>query len=302
MRKFICLCLFVVIGPAFLLSQKTVKVKGTAQVEFPDNLTRQEVKRQAEEQATIDALEKAFGRVVIQGNSTYISNIETGKQTVTKSAFNTIANTSVKGEVVEVIKVQFTDLQGNRSIEGKDETFIEIRCDIEIEAREVTTPPINFTAFTLNCTEERCKTTDFRMDDPLYMSFSSPSSGYVSIFLDEEGNTQCLYPYNTMPVEYEGGVPVKADKKYILFSKQPEFNFTGYILYTPSPRSINRIFIIFSNTPLNKPSLSDVKKDESGYMLPKALRSEDFQRWLNKYRSYEKANVEVDYIDITITK
>ncbi len=45
-----------------LLSQKTEKVKGTAQVEFPDNLTRQEVKRQAEEQATIDALERAFGQ------------------------------------------------------------------------------------------------------------------------------------------------------------------------------------------------------------------------------------------------
>jgi len=302
MRRFICLCFFITVCPVLLLSQKTVKVKGTAQVEFPDNLTRQEVKRQAEEQATIDALEKAFGRVVIQGNSTYISNVQTGKQIETKSAFNTIANTSVKGEVVEVIKVVFTDLQGNRSIEGKDETFVEIRCDIEIEAREVSTPPVNFTAFTLNCTEERCKTTDFRMDDPLYMSFSSPSSGYISIFIDEEGNTQCLYPYNTMPVEYEGGVPVKADKRYILFTKQPEFHFTGYILFTPNPRSINRIFIIFSKTPLNKPSLSDVKVDDAGYKLPKSLKSEDFQRWLNKYRSYEKANVEVDYIDITITK
>jgi hypothetical protein len=303
MRKFICLCIFIAFCPVLLLPQKTVKVKGTAQVEFPDNLTRQEVKRQAEEQATIDALEKAFGRVVIQGNSTYISNVQTGKQTETKSAFNTIANTSVKGEVVRVTgEPEFTDLQGTRTIDGKKESYTEVRCEIEIEAREVTTPPVNFTAFTLNCSEERCKTSDFRMDDPLYMSFSSPSSGYVSIFLDEEGNTQCLYPYNTMPEEYEGGVPVKADKKYVLFTKQPEFNFTGYILYSPSPRSINRIFIIFSKTPLNKPSLSEVKIDDAGYKLPKSLKSEDFQRWLNKYRSYEKANVEVDYIDITITK
>jgi hypothetical protein len=303
MRKFICSGLLFLFCPVLLLPQKTVKVKGVAQVEFPDNITRQEVKRQAEEQATIDALERAFGRVVIQGNSTYISNIQTGKQTETKSAFNTIANTSVKGEVVRVIgEPEYTDLQGTRTIDGKKESYTEVKCEIEIEAREVTTPPVNFTAFTLNCTEERCKTTDFRMDDPLYMSFSSPSSGYVSIFLDEEGNTQCLYPYNTMPVEFEGGVPVKADKKYILFTKQPEFNFTGYILYSPSPRSINRVFIIFSKTPLNKPSLSEVKIDDAGYKLPKSLKSEDFQRWLNKYRSYEKATVEVDYIDITISK
>jgi hypothetical protein len=45
-----------------------------------------------------------------------------------------------------------------------------------------------------------------------------------------------------------------------------------------------------------------VEIDESGYRLPKSLKSEDFQRWLNRYRSFEKANVEVDYIDITISK
>jgi hypothetical protein len=302
MKKLICFGFMLLSCPLMLFSQKTIKVTGTAQVEFPDNMTRQEVRNHAQELATIDALEKAFGRVVIQGNSTYLSNVQTGKQTETKSVFNTIANTSVKGEVLKVLGVEFTDLTGTRTMGGRKETFVEIRCDIEVDAREVTTPPVNFMAYTLNCAEERCKTTDFRIDDPLYMYFSSPSSGYISIFLDEEGNTQCLYPFNRMPVEYEGGVPVKADKKYILFSRQTEFNFTGYILYTPSQRSINRIFIIFSKTPLNKPSLSEVKIDENGYTLPKSLKSEDFQRWLNKYRSYEKANVEVDYIDITISK
>ena len=303
MKKLICLFLFISLGSVSSFSQKPVKIKGTAQVEFPDNLTREEVKKQAAEKATIDALERAFGRVVIQGNTTYLSNVQTGKQIETKSAFNTIANTSVKGEVLRVIGDPiYTELKGTRTIDGKNETYTEMKCDIEIEAKEVTTPPVSFTAFTQKCAEERCKTTDFRMDDYLYISFTSPSTGYISVFLDEEGNTQCLYPYNTMPSEYEGGVPVKADKKYLLFTKQPEFNFSGYILYTPNPRSINRIFIIFSKTPLNKPSLSDVKVDDAGYKLPKSLKSEDFQRWLNKYRSYEKANVEVDYIDITITR
>ncbi|MCX6334849.1 MAG: hypothetical protein NT092_11195 [Bacteroidia bacterium] len=312
MRKSICFCLvlILIICPAGLFSQKTVKSTGTAQIEFPDNLTRQEVKNQVKELATIDALEKAFGRVVIQGNTTYLSNTQTGKQVETKSVFNTIANTSVKGEVVKEIGVEFTDHTGTRTIEGKKETYVEIRCDIEVEAREVTTPPVNFTAYTLNGTSERNKTTDFKVDELLYMYFSSPSSGYISIFLDEEGNTQCLYPYDKMPVEFEGGVPVAADKKYILFSNKEEFNYfpgrnfssPNYFLYTAAPRSINRLFIIFSKQQLNKPSLSDVTKDESGYILPKALKSEDFQRWLNRYRSYEKASVEVDYIDITISK
>lgn len=311
MRKLAFIFLVLTFFPALTFPQKTVKVRGTAQVEFPDNMTRQEVRNQALELATIDALERAFGRVVIQGNTTYLSNVQTGQKIETKAAFNTIANTSVKGEVVRVIGTpQFTEVTGTRTIDGKSETFIEVRCDIEIEAREVTTPPVRFTSFTLNCTEERCKTTEFRINDPLYMYFSSPSSGYISIFLDEEGLTQCLYPYNSMPAEYEGGVPVEADRKYILFSVKPEFNYfdgknymTGpYLVYTEAGRSINRLFVIFSRQPLNKPSLSEAKTDDEGYILPKSLKSEDFQRWLNRYRSFEKANVEVDYIDITITK
>jgi hypothetical protein len=297
------LLILCILFPALAFPQKTVTIKGTAQVEFPDHLTRLEVKKQAEELATIDALERAFGRVVIQGNTTYLSNVQTGQQTETKAVFNTIANTSVKGEVVRVIGAPvFTDLTGTRTIDGKKESYIEMRCEIEIEARELITPPVNFTVFPLKCTEKKCKTTEFRTDDPLYLYFSSPSSGYISIFLDEDGVTQCLYPYATMPEEYEGGVPVKADREYILFGKQQEFAFTGYLLYTQSPRSINRIFVIFSKTPLNKPALRDAGLHESGTPLPKSLKSEDFQRWLNRYRSFEKANVEVDYIDITISK
>ena len=136
MKKLICL-LILAICPGLLFCQKTVKVTGTAQVEFPDNMTRQEVKNHAQELATIDALEKAFGRVVIQGNSTYLSNVQTGKQTETKSVFNTIANTSVKGEVVSVINVEFTDLTGTRTIENKKQTYVEMKCDIEVEAREI---------------------------------------------------------------------------------------------------------------------------------------------------------------------
>jgi len=158
MQRLIC-SLILILLPAFLYSQKNSECEGYCQVEFPDNLTREEVKKKATEQATIDALERAFGRVVIQGNTTYLSNIQTGKQIETKSAFNTIANTSVRGEVLKVIgDPVFTELTGTRTIDGKKETYTEMKCDIEIEAKEVTTPPVNFTASTQNCTEERCRT------------------------------------------------------------------------------------------------------------------------------------------------
>jgi hypothetical protein len=310
MRRILAIFSFLLTFTVFLFPQKTVKVKGSAQVEFPDHITRQDVKAKAEEAATIDALERAFGRIVIQGNTTYISNVQTGQQTETKATFNTIANTSVKGEVVRVLNVEFTDVAGTRTTGNRKETYIEIRCDIELEAREVTTPPVNFTFFPLKCTNEECRSTEFRQGEFLYLFFSTPSSGYLSVYLDDNGLTQCLYPYDRMPAEYEGGVPVKADKKYILFSTDPEFNYFGgkkyliskYELFTNETRAINRLFVIFSKAPLNKPYLDDVTKDALGRTLPKSLKSEDFQRWLNRYRSFEKANAEVDYIDITITR
>ena len=46
--------------------------EGSAQVEFPDYKSRQQVEKEAEDQAIINALENAFGRAVIESNSTYL--------------------------------------------------------------------------------------------------------------------------------------------------------------------------------------------------------------------------------------
>jgi hypothetical protein len=113
-----------------------------------------------------------------------------------------------------------------------------------------------------------------------------------------------------MTAAFEGGVPITADKKYILFSDRPDFNyFPGqniisdtYQLYCNTSQDMNRFFVIFSKTPLNKPSLKGVKEIGYGYKLPKSLTSEDFQKWLNGYRSLGKADIQVEIIDITITK
>jgi hypothetical protein len=306
---FVPLCAFLLF-PAPLLSQKIVTTTGTAQLEINENQSIREIKDHARELATIDALESAFGRVVIQGNSTYITNLQSGQKVETNTVFNTIANTSVKGEVLEVMKEQYSNITGTAVVDGKKVPVMEIRCEIEIRAREITTPPVEFVSFPLGCPDEKCKTSGFRNNDILFLFFSSPVSGYLSVFLDDRTDAQRLYPYSTMSEEFEGGVPVEADKKYILFSNKPEFNyFPGknyltdtYQLYCNNSQDLNRLFIIFSKSPLNKPFLIGVKEIEKGYQLPKSLRSEDFQRWLNKYRSMEKSGVQVSIIDITITR
>ena len=293
-----------------LYGQKTVTVSGSAQIEVSEDKSIREIKDRAKQMATIDALERAFGRVVIQGNSTYISNVQTGEKVETNTVFNTIANTSVKGEVVEVLDEKYSNVEGVTIIDGKKTPVTEMRCDIEIKAREMVTPPVEFLSYPLACTRENCKTTSFKNEDDLYMFFSTPSSGYLSIFLDDKSDTYCLFPYSSMPSEFEGGVPVVADKKYILFTRDPAFNyFPGvnyqadeYQLSSNSSQEMNRLFVIFSKLPLNKPFLEGVKDIANGYKLPRQLKSEDFQRWLNKYRSLDKSKAQVSIIDITITK
>ena len=295
--------LYLLFTPQLIYSQDVVRSTGTAQLELTKDKSRMEVENKLRELATIDALEKAFGRVVIQGNSTYITNLQTGKEVQTNTVFNTIANTSVKGEVQEVLDEKFTDIEGFKTVEGKKEKVLEIKCEIEIKAREIVTPPVTFTSFPLGCMDEKCHTTVFKNDDRLYLFFSSPMSGYLTVYLDDKDYSQCLYPIAGMSSEFEGGVPVEADKKYFLFSD------VEYTLFTKSLQDMNRLFIIFSKTPLNKPSLKDVSQkllneDEykKGTRLPKSLASEDFQRWLNSYRSSGKDNVQVEIADITITK
>lgn len=318
MKRITILNILFIVSPFILLSQQTVKTSGEAQVELTENRSRQEVKKEAKDMATVNALERAFGSVIIQGNSTYISNVNTGEKTETNSVFNMIANTSVKGEVVEVISEKYEDVKGYKVIEGKKIEVTDILCKITIKARELAEPPVDFTTFPLACININCKTTSFAENDDFFLYFLSPITGYLSVYLDDGKDSQCLLPYSNMPVEYESGMPVKADRKYVFFSNKPEHNYFEdndfeedvYTLSSESKKDINRLFIIFSKTPLNKPKLvSNVKTGQltkqeldEGYTMPKTLKSEDFQKWLNKNRSYRKNDMQVEIIDITITK
>jgi hypothetical protein len=109
-----------------------------------------------------------------------------------------------------------------------------------------------------------------------------------------------------MSNEYEGGMPVKADKEYIFPSD--DFNYYS-ILYAETMQDLSRMFIIFSKNPINKPFLkeninsvilSEFEK-EQGYFTPDGLESVKFQKWLQKNR-YARKDIQVKFIDITITK
>ncbi|MFW5657321.1 MAG: hypothetical protein ACOC0C_06855 [Bacteroidota bacterium] len=316
---YLTLCLvLVLISAGHSSAQKLVKTSGEAQMELRDDLSMKEAKNMVKELAVINALEKAFGKVIIQGNATYITNMQTGEQVESNSVFNSIANTSVKGEMVEIIKEDYTEVTGIKIIDNKKQEVIDLKCEITIKAKEINTPPVEFTSQTLACDHIRCATTAFMEGDDLFLSFSSPVSGYVWVYLDDGNNAQCLLPYTSTPAEHEGGFPVAADKTYLFFNNSAvahhvpdvNFNIDTYELYAEKEQDLNRMFVIFSKTPVNKPRFKKTDASdflskaeiEEGFNVPTTIESEDFQKWLNKQRSYRTDEMQVSIIDITISK
>jgi len=309
---------------AFAQESRVVTVEGEAQIEFPESKSLIQVKKEAFDKAKINALERAFGTQVIQGNSTYLKNLSTGEQTRTSTVFNTIANTYVKGDVIDVLDEKYEEISGETKIGGKKKIVREIKCTVRVKARELNETTPEFEALTLDCAGIRCKTTEFKDKGTLFLYFKSPSDGFLSVFLDDGKVSQCLLPYPNMPRTFENGVPIAGNKGYLLFSTRinpnnpetqdlagAEFKpfIEEYELYAESQFDQNRLFVIFSKsrleTPsllqgLNSESLSDFEK-QKGYKVPKGLNSEDFQKWLIKSQQ-RKQDLNVMPIDITITK
>ena len=310
--------LLIFISCIYAYSQKIIVTEGTAQVELLSYKSRMEVEKEAEDLAIINALEKAFGRVVVQGNSTYIKNVSTGEATETNTVFNMIANTSVKGELLEVLDKKYTDIEGEKKIDGRMEKYIVIQCDIKIKAIETKEAKVDFIALPLKCENINCQSTSFVEGDNLFFYFKSPVKGYLSIYLDDGETSQRLLPYRYMPDENEGHFKIEASMEYILFSdlqkyyyfQTPGYPIDTYELYAESREDLSRFFVLFSRSILNDPFLYEGMNDEVlnereksyGYTMPNSLPSEDFQKWLNKTRSHMKDDMQVQYIDITVQK
>ncbi|MCK4663819.1 MAG: hypothetical protein KAT68_13190 [Bacteroidales bacterium] len=321
--NFIKKVLFCILFVSFIYSgfsqkPKIVTVTGEADIELTEDKSRMQVKDEAEKFATIDALERAFGTVIIQGNSTYISNKNTGEKIESSSGFNMIADTYVKGEVVEVLNKNFKDIEGTKTtVDGKTVKFVHIKCTIKIKAKEKKEKAVVFTASPLSCNNLKCQTTTFKDGNDFFMYFSSPESGYVTIYLDDKITAQRMLPYINMPPVYENGIPVKADKQYIFFSKDPEHDYfhgedvtvEKLELFAESNQDLNRIFVIFSKSSLSKPKLKEKLNEkvltemdkEEGYKMPKSIESEEFQHWLIKNQQIRE-DLQIMPIDITIDK
>lgn len=277
---------------------KVVNVKGKAQVQwYPERESLTEARERALENAKINALENAFGTLVMQGNTVYVENKKTGEKVETNTTFKMIGNTAVKGEIIQIYKTDFKESKKKERINRKKVEITYINCSISIEAKELTHTKIELEAYPLNSVKMIRPVTEFFEGDDLFLYFRSPLNGYLTVFLDDSEQAQCLLPYREMPTGLEEAMPIVADKEYIFFSDKPNHNYfeddffaeDTYELVASSEKDLNQLYIIFSKKPLNKPILShdvnnklSVELEEENYELPRAIDSDAFKKWLVK--------------------
>lgn len=270
-------------------SQANIKTEtGFFETELYDNESKEVAKKRAKEGAIINALEKAFGKAVFQGNSLFIKNKITGQKVETTTGFNTIAETYVKGEVIEEINIEFDEYLFEKKINKKKEFGTIIRCNVKIKAAEYSEPTANFDAFSLNCTDTlKCKTTSFKKNDDFFLYFKSPINGYLSVFIDDNESSSLLFPYISNREKYYDGYPIIQNKTYFLFSKEKHLNTDKLIvdeLIWETRENLEKLTIIFSPNKFDLPDLKSIKSNS----IPQSLPSVDFNKWLIHLRKKSK--------------
>lgn len=134
-----------------------------------------------------------------------------------------------------------------------------------------------------NGTDDNAAANTFQSGDDLYLSFLSPASGFVAVYLlDSEGHASCLLPYQN---QQDGIYAVKGNQRYVFFNRSlaPQDNADEYVLTCEDGQDRNEIYVIFSPNQFVKALdyTSERTTKQSGTAgLPRELNSNDFQQWL----------------------
>lgn len=290
-------------------SQKEVHTSGEYSFKIEKDQTFSQAKEIVIEQAKINAIEKAFGRIIINGNSTYIQNDGTKNKVETNTKFNFFSDSFVKGEWLKDTS------KPNISIQtiGEDQWIF---AKVQGIVREITTQEIGFKLYTTNCISTNCNTNIFNNNQDFYVGFQSPSPGYLALYLEDLsiGETSKILPYELSEKNF-GSIRIEKNKFYWFFSKKndglDETNIVDELNFKISEKNqveYYKLYILFSENPFISPIFSNDNSDQlsekikkTGNTLPKTLESTTFLAWLQKFRGTNK-KVQFDVRYLTLKK
>jgi hypothetical protein len=286
--------ILILISPIILDAQneKGIKAKGEYLTKFETNNVEL-FKSKCIELARINAIENTFGKVIMQGNSTYIQNSTNNLKNENYNSFNFISDTYVNGEWlndIEKPKIEYITQKGSNN---EDELWI--KASVFGYISELKSTPVDFNFITLSCDNGiNCETETYKAGQDLFSMFISPVSGYLSIYIDvpAENKTYKILPYkNSINIS---SIKVEADKEYIFFSKNKNLlkdsvDEVFAILSNKNIPEVNKIFVLFSpENNINKPILNINNKTNENFEFPDSINSLEFQKWIQKNKSFNK--------------
>lgn len=231
-----------------------------------------EAKRLALEGARLDALSKEFGTIVTQ-DILQSDRIDSKGES---NSFLSLSATEVKGEWIAD--------DGNPEFETSmdSEDNLVVTCRVRGKAREISNEASDFEALVLrNVPDKKNFSTEFFDGDDLYMYFSAPIDGFVSVFLSlEDGNVYQMLPYRAEP---SGEAKVKKGYDYIFFDPKRPLGSLGepdpFYITTDGEIEFNKIYVLFSPSYFARP----VMHYDSATQLY-SMKETDFSKWLVKTR------------------
>lgn len=268
-------------------AQKTITDKGTGLFVIPKNMTIEQAEVEAVMQVQNQIIADNFGTIVGSASTMTMSNRNGEAQT---NSF-TFGDTEVKGEWLETTS-------GPHIVRKVVNNEFVLEVTIAGKIREIVSAPIMYNAKVLrNGVTDNCESDNFKHRDYMYMSFQSPEAGYVSIYITDGKDVQCLFPYRGLQAD---GMQVKADKRYVFFSKENSGELDPMIvkrcqLGCQEDNEHNRIYLVFS------PNRYSKAVDHSAGDAPRVLSFEEFHNWLSKLRRLDK-DLTCKPFDIVIRK
>lgn len=287
--KHLCIFLLFASFASFSFAQKVKTIEGEYTYHAPENVTLEQARTTALDRAKIQALADEFGTIVSQYNSTIVEN----KNEQSRIDFSSIGGSEVKGEWIETLGEPIYNIM----YEGN---MLVVSVKVKGKAREITSAGIDFKAHVLrNGIEDRFESDQFVSGDDLYLSFMSPVSGYLAVYLiDADNQAFCLLPYQN---QTNGYYQIRANQRYLFFNKQAASSsehplVEEYVMTCESSSEQNYLHIIFSPNSFTKALDENLAEG-----LPRQLTAKEFNEWLAKRRKHD-AEMILDRRMITINK
>lgn len=287
---------------AFCQKAEVVDITETAEIFATKNESEASAKQRAIEAAQLEGLYKAFGMSISQMYEITESS-EDGTQ-----AFS-ISTTDVNGEWIQDLaepKITVKPSDGGywyiATVKGRGRRIAREHVDLDVRF-----------LYGLDEDRQQCKG-DYDEGDNFYLYFCSPIDGYLTVYLRDDDENQTMQAI--LPYEGQGGeaYPIKADKKYIFFSKEkaePEMaKFTRALkLYSRKWVDVNTVYIVFSPNPFSRSKTTENKSEEQTVnigsqkinLMPRETTAKNFRKWLSK-RQCEDYKLQLKQKQITIKK